>query len=64
MPTKRKEYQRFAVLQKETGKVLKLKHMRHGYQPTLDPERYIAVKVGDDVEAGMIRNGEGFAWPK
>ena len=67
MATKRIEHQRFAVVQKNTGKVLKIKNMRYGYVPdhrSFDPERYEAVKVGPEVEPGMVRNGEGFAWPK
>jgi hypothetical protein len=66
MPTKRKEYQRFAVLAKDSGKVLKLKNMRYGFKPTLDPARYdaIALKDADTVEPGMVRDGEGFGWPK
>lgn len=64
MATKLRELTRYAVLRKDTGEVLKIKNMRHNYQPTLDADRYVAVKVGDDVEPGMIRSGERFAWPE
>ena len=66
MPTKRKEYERFAVLKKDTGRVIKIKNMRYRHVPdenSFDPERYEAVKVSDDVQPGMVRTPEGLGWP-
>lgn len=72
MSRKYKELQRWAIVARDGGKVIVIKNMRHGYEPTaFDPGKYDTVKVaGDprrvlssDVQAGMIRKGDSFEWP-
>ena len=71
MATIRAGHTRFAIVAKATGKVVKIKNMRTGSRPMLDPEKYEAMEVaGDprrlaptDVQPGMVRVGDGFAWP-
>jgi hypothetical protein len=66
MPTKRRGHVTYAVLKRDTQKVLKLKRMTHGFVPdgwNFDPDKYEAVKVGPEVQPGMVRTEEGFAWP-
>ena len=65
MGTSIRELTRWAVVQKGTGKCVRIKNMRHNYQPMLDADRFEALKVGEDVEPGMVRDdGGGFKWPK
>ena len=67
MGTKRKGHVTYAVLKRDTQKVLKLKHMLYGHVPderNFDPTKYESVKVGPEVKPGMVRTQEGFAWPQ
>ena len=71
----KRTFQRWAIVDKASGKVVVVRNMRHGHEPndarSIDPERHEAVKVGGDparvlpgdVQPGMIRVEDGFAWP-